>query len=281
MHAMTTKMPGSPGPGSEVRDAAISTLVAAFEDDVAVRTIYPGDLDYRRHFAGFLTVFGGRAFEAGVVDLDPAGRGAALWFPPGLAPDDGAIMAHLEASVPPERLPALAGGMEAQGRLHPSAPHWYLPWIGVRPGARSAGVGSELLARGLARADAEGMPAYLEATSERNAALYLRHGFQVLSILAMPGYPEIIAMWRPAQNGLPSAEPDEITVPACTDYVRRGLLARLFERIRERRRRASTYRTLLEFDDHMLDDIGLKYSDVVTAQAARKPIRRTQTLWSR
>ena len=187
MHAMTISKPEASDPGTEVRGAALAALVAAFEDDAAVRTIYPGDLDYRRHFAGFLTAFGGRAFDAGVVDLDPAGRGAALWFPPGLAPDDGAVMAHLEASVPRERFAVLAEGMEAQGGLHPSAPHWYLPWIGVRPGARGAGVGSELLARGLARVDAEGMPAYLEATSERNAVLYLRHGFQVLSILTMPG----------------------------------------------------------------------------------------------
>jgi hypothetical protein len=57
--------------------------------------------EYRRHFPGFLHAFGGRAFEAGVVDRDGAGRAAALWFPPGLEPDGEAIMAHLEASVPP------------------------------------------------------------------------------------------------------------------------------------------------------------------------------------
>lgn len=199
MNAMNLPVAGIPGAEPEVRDGAVAILVAAFEDDAAVRTIYPSDLVYRQHFPGFLTAFGGRAFDAGVVDIDPSDRGAALWFPPGLAPDGEAIMAHLEASLPPERLAALAPGMEAQGRLHPSTPHWYLPWIGVRPEVRGRGVGSALLARGLARADAEGAPVYLEATSERNAALYLRHGFEVQSILTLPDYPEIIAMWRPAR----------------------------------------------------------------------------------
>lgn len=180
------------------REVVIATLVAAFEDDAAVRIIYPDMADYRRHFPGFLMAFGGRAFDAGVVDLDPAGRGAALWFPPGLEPDGDAIMYHLEETVPPERFGLLAAGMEVQGGLHPHEPHWYLPWMGVVPEAQGVGVGAALLSRGLARADADGLPAYLEATSRRNATLYARHGFGETAVVEAEGYPEIIAMWRPA-----------------------------------------------------------------------------------
>jgi GNAT superfamily N-acetyltransferase len=136
-----------------------------------------------------------------VVDRDEAGRGAALWFPPGLEPDGEAIMAQLEASIAPERLGALSAGMMLQGSLHPEEPHWYLPWMGVRPEAQGQGVGSALLARGLARADAEGLPAYLEATSRRNAALYARYGFEVRAIVEAEAYPEIILIWRPAGGG--------------------------------------------------------------------------------
>ena len=57
-----------------------------------------------------------------------------------------------------------------------------------------------LLATGLARVDADGLPAYLEATNWRNAALYARHGFEVMGVVEAPGYPEIIAMWRPARR---------------------------------------------------------------------------------
>jgi ribosomal protein S18 acetylase RimI-like enzyme len=110
-------------------------------------------------------------------------------------------MAQLEASIAPGRLGALSAGMMLQGSLHPEEPHWYLPWIGVRPEAQGKGVGSALLARGLARADADGLPAYLEATSRRNAALYARYGFEVRAIVEAEAYPEIILMWRPAGGG--------------------------------------------------------------------------------
>jgi ribosomal protein S18 acetylase RimI-like enzyme len=181
-----------------LRSATIETLVAAFRSDAAARALYPADEDYRRHFPGFLDAFGGRAFEGGVVDRDPAGLAAALWFPPGLEPDGDAIMSAIASSVPAGRLEKLAVGMEIQAGMHPHAPHWYLPWIGVRPEAQGAGLGSRLLRQGLARVDAAGMPAYLEATNRRNAALYARHGFEAVGVVTSPGYPEIIPMWRPA-----------------------------------------------------------------------------------
>jgi ribosomal protein S18 acetylase RimI-like enzyme len=230
-----------------LRGATIATLAAAFAEDAAVRRFYPGGAEYRRHFPGLLAAFGGRAFEAGVVDLDPACRAAALWFPPGLEPDGDAIMAHLEASVPADRLGALAGGMKLQGSLHPEEPHWYLPWIGVRPEAQGRGLGSALLDLGLARADAEGLPAYLEATSRRNAALYARHGFEVQAIVEAEDYPEIILMWRPAR-GRPARS-------AWRGWLREPLVR--VRRARAARRRQALGRTLLALDDHLLRDIGL------------------------
>jgi ribosomal protein S18 acetylase RimI-like enzyme len=179
------------------RDAVVGLMVAAFAGDAAVRALYPGEDEYRRHFPDFLTAFGGKAFEAGTVDVDPLGRGAALWFPPGVAPDEAAIMDCLERTIPAERLDALAAGLAAQGALHPEEPHWYLPWIGVVPEAQGQGVGAALLRRRLRLADAQGLPCYLEATNRRNARLYARHGFEVLGIVEAPDYPEIVAMWRP------------------------------------------------------------------------------------
>jgi hypothetical protein len=44
------------------------------------------------------------------------------------------------------------------------------------------------------------MPAYLEATSARNAALDARHEFAVVGVVEAPGYPRILPMWRPARN---------------------------------------------------------------------------------
>ena len=40
------------------------------------------------------------------------------------------------------------------------------------------------------------MPAYLEATSERNKQLYLRHGFEVTGEIKLPDGPRMWPMWR-------------------------------------------------------------------------------------
>jgi hypothetical protein len=45
--------------------------------------------------------------------------------------------------------------------------------------------------------DATGVPAYLEATNERNCALYRRHGFVDRDPLPLPaGGPPLYPMWR-------------------------------------------------------------------------------------
>jgi GNAT superfamily N-acetyltransferase len=84
---------------------------------------------------------------------------------------------------------------------HPHEPHFYLPIIGVDPAWQGQGVGSALLQPVLERADLEGMPAYLEATTDRNRALYERHGFDVRDIVYMPGGgPPLWLMWREPQR---------------------------------------------------------------------------------
>ena len=82
------------------------------------------------------------------------------------------------------------------GKVHPTADHWYLPIIGVDPIAQGQGMGSALLADRLATCDADGLPAYLEATSERSRALYARHGFEIVEEIQFGASPPIWAMLR-------------------------------------------------------------------------------------
>lgn len=181
------------------RYETVEVLIAAFRDDPAVRSLYPTDIEYIRFFPGFLMAFGGRAFDAGAVDIDGEGHAAALWFPPGVEPDADAVMNHLAVSIPKKRLGPLAAGMEVQASLHPTEPHWYLPWMGVVPEAQGMGIGASLLREGLARADADRLPVYLEATTQRSAAFYARHGFEIRETIDLPDYPEIVTMWRLAR----------------------------------------------------------------------------------
>ncbi len=72
---------------------------------------------------------------------------------------------------------------------HPREPHYYFVDIGVAPHAQGRGLGSALMRPTLDRCDREGLPAYLEASSERNAALYERLGFRVIRELRVAGSP--------------------------------------------------------------------------------------------
>ena len=71
-----------------------------------------------------------------------------------------------------------------------------LPWFAPFVYAGAVWIGSALLHEVLDRADREHLPAYLEATSPRNRALYERHGFEVTGELRCADCPPLWAMWR-------------------------------------------------------------------------------------
>jgi GNAT superfamily N-acetyltransferase len=94
-------------------------------------------------------------------------------------------------------LPRMMSALAAVDAKHPKEPHFYLLAIGVDPPYQGQGVGSQLMAPILARCDAEGIPAYLESSKERNVPLYERNGFQVVEEMHLPGGgPPLWRMWR-------------------------------------------------------------------------------------
>jgi GNAT superfamily N-acetyltransferase len=82
---------------------------------------------------------------------------------------------------------------------HLREPHLYIPYIGIAPEAQGQGLGTTLMRPTLDRADAAGLPAYLEATSERNAVLYERLGFHHLGAIRFTTSPPLWPMRRPPQ----------------------------------------------------------------------------------
>jgi GNAT superfamily N-acetyltransferase len=77
--------------------------------------------------------------------------------------------------------------------------HYYVRDVGVLPSRQGQGLGSALLRPTLERCDREGLPAYLEASSERSAALYERLGFRITRELRIGGSPPLWLMLRAPQ----------------------------------------------------------------------------------
>jgi GNAT superfamily N-acetyltransferase len=82
-------------------------------------------------------------------------------------------------------------------RAGQSPPHWYLGYLGTRRGRQGQRLGTQMLRQVLAGADTDGVPAYLESSSERNLPLHERNGFRVIGKLQALGHgPTIWRMWR-------------------------------------------------------------------------------------
>ncbi|HST13736.1 MAG TPA: GNAT family N-acetyltransferase [Gaiellaceae bacterium] len=96
------------------------------------------------------------------------------------------------------RLPRAMRVQRAMAERHPREAHFYVRTVGVRTALQGQGVGSMLMQPTLARADAAALPAYIEASSERSAALYERLGFVHMGAFELPdGGPPVWPMRRP------------------------------------------------------------------------------------
>jgi GNAT superfamily N-acetyltransferase len=194
------------GTATSVREAGVgelaelsATLAEAFATEPILQWLFPGrrrrDARMRRLFAVELAH---HVFPAGRVLTTDDVRGASLELPPGrwkmTVPLSGAIGIVRAFGVRLPRAGRLQGFFE---RHHPEEPHYYIRYVGVATRFQGQGLGTALLRPTLDRCDREGVPAYLEAGSERSAALYERLGFVHLGELRVPDGPRFWPMRRP------------------------------------------------------------------------------------
>lgn len=150
-----------------------------------------------------------RFFRAAVADLVHPKRelwvsetgegvvGAAIWLAPARKAFDLSLWRQITLAPLLLSVAGFAGGERGKevgaglAALHPREPHAHLVFLGVSPRAQGQGIGSAILKHTLAPLDAAGTAAYLECSTERNAALYERHGFEVTGELKLPG----LNMW--------------------------------------------------------------------------------------
>jgi ribosomal protein S18 acetylase RimI-like enzyme len=140
--------------------------------------------------------FGGNAYAHQSAYYIEGYRGAALWLPPRVRPDEDALSALMRDTGAAEVQKDLASVFEQMGSFHPKEPHWYLPLIGVDPFHQGQGFGSALMKHALIACDRDGTLAYLESSNPKNIPLYERHGFEVLGTIQVGSSPPIVPMLR-------------------------------------------------------------------------------------
>lgn len=183
----------------------IAALFArAFQDDPLMCYAIP-DVRQRRRLLPWLMGLNARyGCRYGEVYCTPEYTGAAIWLPPGQTAYTlwrmlraGMFVAPLRLSWPMlRRLATVESRAQALHERYAPGPHWYLAQIGVEPAFQRQGIASRLLRPMLARADAAGLPCYLETENPANITIYQRYGFQVVAEDAVPAGPHIWAMLR-------------------------------------------------------------------------------------
>ncbi|MEU6180365.1 GNAT family N-acetyltransferase [Streptomyces coeruleorubidus] len=190
--------------GEGDRELVVRLLDEAFQDDPVSGWVFPGAADRRAKHPGLMAAFTDIVLAGGRIDLTEDGAACALWLSmpaddhdgDGDAEDDGPAQVRQAVDPDNERIETIG---RLTGAIHPAGrAHEYLWMIAVAPGRQREGLGTALIESVLDRCDREGLPAYLEASSDRSRKLYERLGFELAGpLLDLPeDGPTMWPMWR-------------------------------------------------------------------------------------
>lgn len=191
--------------------AVARDLSDAFHDDPHFDWFMRDDTSRDRERTHFFHYMVRHVAGPGRIDRPEGGGAAAVWMPfawvrqPRSFMDDLRMAPVVLRATGLGRVGRLLRMREVMDRHHPTdREHLYLWFLGVTPRLQGMGIGSRLLRAGLDRADAAGLPAYLETGTERNVALYRRHGFEPIHAAPVAeGGPMMWHMWREARAAPP------------------------------------------------------------------------------
>jgi GNAT superfamily N-acetyltransferase len=182
----------------DLDDVAV-TVAAAFLDDPVTHWLLPNETQRVQLAGPLFRLYVEPYLSHRETYLTSDGAGAAVWLPPGAelftAAQEERFGQQLEELVGDDivRFGQLA---EVFAEHHPTEPLWYCQFLATVPAFQSQGIGSALLRDVLQRADRDGVPAYHEATTPRNRALYERHGYVNQGEFRLPDGPPLWRMWR-------------------------------------------------------------------------------------
>ncbi len=174
---------------------ASEVMGRAFLDDPLWKYIVPDATRRARVVTKSMGIVVRYSLLYGKVHTTSSLDGVACWLPPGnTRPSFSRLLRIGVGSVPLElrwmrfrRYIAVVNYTEEVHERSVPGRHWYLWGLGVEPSRQGQGIGGMLMQPVLARADADGLPCYLETMNEKNVPFYEKHGFRVVSEGEVPG----------------------------------------------------------------------------------------------
>lgn len=180
--------------GTERRAAAAETLAKAFWNDPLLEVVLPDEAKRATHAAWFMGMPLEIGLRWGEVWAAEDTSAVAVWLTPGAEVtfprmlQIGLLRVPLKLGVDGmRRFMAMLGASEPFHK-QVEGPHWYLLALGTRPDRQGQGLGGALVDAGLAKADAAGVPTYLETATDSNIAFYRKRGFEPLGQASVYGH---------------------------------------------------------------------------------------------
>ncbi|SCL24343.1 Acetyltransferase (GNAT) family protein [Micromonospora rhizosphaerae] len=179
--------------------AVAERIAGAFRVLDVTRWLVPDEAKREAVLADNFEILVDHAMRHGMVHGTADRAAIAVWFPQigEPAPPPADYDARLAAACG-EWTPRFQHLDELFETHHPHADHHHLAFLAVAPERQGQGLGSVLLRHHHALLDAGGVPAYLEASSERSRDLYARHGYRVAEPFRLPDDTPFYPMWRDA-----------------------------------------------------------------------------------
>lgn len=166
------------------RARVVSSLVAAFPEDPVLRFLFPEEETHPRYAAAFFGHCFDKRVSLGTIWTIERGASTAIWEPP--TAGNGSSDDALAALLPADALARVRAYDRAVHAALPPSPFWYLGVLGTHPESAGRRWGHAVMAAGLSRAAADGLPAVLETSNPDNVEVYRRAGWQVVRAVTDP-----------------------------------------------------------------------------------------------
>lgn len=202
----------TPGPLTERLGRSMAT---AFSDAPDYSLILAGHHDRVAALSWFFGTFAARlTLRYGSIHSTEDGSAGIFVFAPGQSPSPMALLRAGVFSFPARfgfkstwRAFALGIAMERQRLALAPMPHWYVLAVGVSPQKQGRGIGYSLVTHVINRAEADGVPCYLEAFEKELVIHYQQRGFHVLRKSELSNGLTLWCLLRPVSTVLAQHQP--------------------------------------------------------------------------